>query len=138
MVPGRGLGAAPARCGRPAARARAIGAGSGLGGVASAVGPLVGGWLIGAISWRAIFLINLPLGAFVFWAAARHVPESSDPTATGKLDLAGAVLAAVGLGGTTYALIEAPEGGRLAAVVVTAVIGVAALIGFFVQEHRSA
>jgi EmrB/QacA subfamily drug resistance transporter len=123
---------------RPADRARAIGAWSGLGGVASAVGPLVGGWLIGAISWRAIFLINLPLGAFVIWAAARHVPESHDPNATGKLDLAGAVLAAVGLGGTTYALIEAPEGGRLPAVIVTAVIGVAALVGFFVQERRSA
>lgn len=123
---------------RPADRARAIGAWSGLGGVASALGPLLGGWLIGAISWRAIFLINLPLGVFVAWAAARFVPESRDPTATGRLDYSGAVLAAVGLGGTTYALIEAPEGGRLAAVVVTAVIGVAALVGFFVQERRSA
>ncbi|HVV90244.1 MAG TPA: MFS transporter, partial [Solirubrobacterales bacterium] len=122
---------------RPADRARAIGAWSGLGGVAGAIGPLVGGWLIGAISWRAIFLINLPLGAFVVWGAARHVPESRDPTATGNLDLAGAALAAVGLGGTTYALIEAPEGGRLAAVVVTAAIGVAALVGFFWQERRS-
>jgi EmrB/QacA subfamily drug resistance transporter len=123
---------------RPADRARAIGAWSGLGGVASALGPLLGGWLIGAISWRAIFLINLPLGAFVVWAAARFVPESHDPNATGRLDYGGAVLAAVGLGGTTYALIEAPEGGRLPAVIVTAVIGVAALIGFFVQERRSA
>jgi EmrB/QacA subfamily drug resistance transporter len=125
---------------RPADRARAIGAWSGLGGVASALGPLLGGWLIGAISWRAIFLINLPLGVFVSWAAARYVPESRDPTATatGRLDVAGAALAAIGLGGTTYALIEAPEGGRLAAVVVTAVIGVAALVGFFVQERRSA
>ncbi|MBS1676409.1 MAG: MFS transporter [Actinobacteria bacterium] len=123
---------------RPADRARAIGAWSGLGGVASALGPLLGGWLIGAISWRAIFLINLPLGAFVTWAAARYVPESRDPTATGKLDLGGAVLAAIGLGGTTYALIEAPEGGRLAAVIATAVIGVTALVGFFWQERRSA
>jgi EmrB/QacA subfamily drug resistance transporter len=122
---------------RPADRARAIGAWSGLGGVAGAIGPLVGGWLIGAISWRAIFLINLPLGAFVVWAAARHVPESHDPNATGRLDYAGAVLAAVGLGGTTYALIEAPEGGNLPAVVLTAVIGVAALVGFFWQENRS-
>jgi EmrB/QacA subfamily drug resistance transporter len=121
---------------RPADRARAIGAWSGLGGVAGAIGPLVGGWLIGAISWRAIFLINLPLGAFVFWAAARHVPESRDPTSTGRLDYSGAVLAAVGLGGTTYALIEAPEGWS-AAIVATAVIGVAALVGFFWQEARS-
>jgi EmrB/QacA subfamily drug resistance transporter len=122
---------------RPADRARAIGAWSGLGGVAGAIGPLVGGWLIGAISWRAIFLINLPLGAFVVWAAARYVPESHDPNATGRLDYAGAALAAVGLGGTTYALIEAPEGGNLAGVLLTAVIGVGALVGFFWQEGRT-
>ena len=122
---------------RPGDRARAIGAWSGLGGVATAFGPLLGGWLIGAISWRAIFLINLPIGIFVIWAASRHVPETRDPMASGRIDVAGAVLAAVGLGGTTYALIEAPEG-KLPAVVVTAVIGVAALIGFFMQERRSA
>ena len=121
---------------RPADRARAIGAWSGLGGVATAFGPLLGGWLIAAISWRAIFLINLPIGVFVFLAATRHVPESSDPTATGKIDLSGAALAAIGLGGSTYALIEAPEG-MSAAVVATAVIGVGALIGFFVQERRT-
>jgi EmrB/QacA subfamily drug resistance transporter len=122
---------------RPADRARAIGAWSGLGGVASALGPLLGGWLIGSISWRAIFVINLPIGILVALAASRHVPESRDPNATGKLDTSGAALAAIGLGGTTYALIEAPEG-SLPAVIVTAVIGVAALIGFFVQERRSA
>ena len=121
---------------RPADRARAIGAWSGLGGVATAFGPLLGGWLIAAISWRAIFLINLPIGVFVFLAATRHVPESSDPSATGKLDLSGAALAAIGLGGSTYALIEAPEG-MSAAVVATAVIGIGALIGFFVQERRT-
>ena len=123
---------------RPADRARAIGAWSGLGGVATAFGPLLGGWLIAAISWRAIFLINLPIGIFVALAASRHVPESRDPNATGRLDASGAALAAIGLGGTTYALIEAPEGNHPAAVIVTAVIGVAALIGFFMQERRSA
>jgi EmrB/QacA subfamily drug resistance transporter len=122
---------------RPADRARAIGAWSGLGGVATAFGPLLGGWLIAAISWRAIFLINLPIGVFVWLSASRHVPESRDLTATGKLDLDGAALAAIGLGGTTYALIEAPEGGKTAAVVATALIGVAALIGFFIREHRA-
>jgi EmrB/QacA subfamily drug resistance transporter len=122
---------------RPADRARAIGAWSGLGGVATAFGPLLGGWLIAAISWRAIFLINLPIGIFVWLSASRHVPESRDLTATGKLDLDGAALAAIGLGGTTYALIEAPEGGKTAAVVATAVVGVAALIGFFIREHRA-
>jgi EmrB/QacA subfamily drug resistance transporter len=122
---------------RPGDRARAIGAWSGLGGVATAFGPLLGGWLIAAISWRAIFVINLPIGIFVALAASRHVPESRDPTATGRIDASGAALAAIGLGGSTYALIEAPEGGG-AAVAVTAVIGAAALIGFFVREHRAA
>ena len=96
---------------RPADRARAIGAWSGLGGVAAALGPLLGGYLIEAISWRAIFLINLPIGLLVIAMAGRHVPETRDPTATGRLDVLGAVLAAVGLAGTTYALIEAPRRG---------------------------
>src|SRR6267378_1786915 len=66
---------------RPTDRARAIGAWSGLGGVATAVGPLLGGYLIGAVSWRAIFLINLPLGIFVMAMASRHLPETRDPSA---------------------------------------------------------
>jgi EmrB/QacA subfamily drug resistance transporter len=123
---------------RPDDRARAIGAWSGLGGVATAVGPLLGGYLIGAISWRAIFLINLPIGAFVAWAATKHVPESRDPMAAGRLDLSGAVLAALGLAGTTYALIEAPGQGASAAILVTAAGGVLALVAFFVGERRSA
>jgi EmrB/QacA subfamily drug resistance transporter len=122
---------------RPTDRARAIGAWSGLGGVATAFGPLLGGWLIGAISWRAIFLINLPIGIFVAWAATRHVPESSDPMASGRIDLQGAALAAIGLAGVTYALIEAPDGGS-ALVVLAAVLGVLSLIGFFTREARTA
>jgi EmrB/QacA subfamily drug resistance transporter len=122
---------------RPADRARAIGAWSGLGGVAAALGPLLGGYLIGAISWRAIFLINLPLGIFVAWAAAGHVPESRDPTATGRLDLRGAVLAGLGLAGTTYALIEAPGKGASAAILVTGIGGLLALVAFFAGERTS-
>ena len=83
---------------QPGDRARAIGAWSGLGGVAAALGPLLGGYLIEAVSWRAIFLINLPIGIFVIVMSARHVPETRDPTATGRLDSGGAVLAALGLG----------------------------------------
>ncbi len=122
---------------RPADRARAIGAWSGLGGVATALGPLLGGYLIGAISWRAIFVINLPIGIFVAWAAREHVPESRDPMASGRLDLRGAALAAIGLAGTTYALIEAPGKGASVAVLVAAIAGVAALVAFFVGEHRA-
>jgi EmrB/QacA subfamily drug resistance transporter len=123
---------------RPADRARAIGAWSGLGGVATALGPLLGGYLIGAISWRAIFVINLPIGIFVAWAATKHVPESSDPMAGGRIDLRGAALAALGLAGTTYALIEAPGKGASAAILVTGLGGILALVAFFVNEHRSA
>jgi EmrB/QacA subfamily drug resistance transporter len=123
---------------RPGDRARAIGAWSGLGGVATALGPLLGGYLIGAISWRAIFVINLPIGIFVAWAATKHVPETSDPMATGRIDLGGAALAALGLAGTTYALIEAPGRGASAAILVTAIGGVLALIAFFVRERRTA
>jgi EmrB/QacA subfamily drug resistance transporter len=122
---------------RPGDRARAIGAWSGLGGVATALGPLLGGYLIGAISWRAIFLINLPIGVFVAWAATRHVPESRDPMAAGHLDLRGAALAALGLAGTTYALIEVPGKGASAAILVTGIGGILALVAFFVGERRS-
>jgi EmrB/QacA subfamily drug resistance transporter len=122
---------------RPTDRARAIGAWSGLGGVATAIGPLLGGYLIEAVSWRAIFLLNLPLGAFVAWAAARHVPETSDPRASGHVDLLGAALAAFGLAGTTYALIEAPGQGASAAVLATGIGGVLALLAFFAAERRS-
>ena len=122
---------------QPGDRARAIGAWSGLGGVATALGPLLGGYLIGAVSWRAIFLINLPLGLFVAWAAGRHVPESSDPQVSGHLDLRGAVLTALGLAGTTYALIEAPDQGASAAVLVAGIGGMLALAAFFAGERRS-
>lgn len=123
---------------RPTDRARAIGAWSGLGGVATALGPLLGGYLIGAISWRAIFLINLPIGIFVAWAATEHVPESRDPMAGGRVDGLGALLTGLGLAGITYALIEAPDQGASAAVLVTAIGGIAALVAFFAAERRAA
>jgi EmrB/QacA subfamily drug resistance transporter len=123
---------------RPGDRARAIGAWSGLGGVAAALGPLLGGYLIGAVSWRAIFLINLPLGAFVMAMATRHVPDTRDPTAGGRLDFAGATLAALGLGGTTYALIEAPGKGATPLILLAGIGGVVALAAFLLVERRSA
>lgn len=122
---------------RPEDRARAIGAWSGLGAVAGAIGPLVGGYLVGAVSWRAIFLINLPLGLFVVAMASRHVPETRDPTTTGRLDIQGAVLAGLGLGGTTYALIEAPGRGSSPPVLLAGIGGVVALVAFLFRERRA-
>ncbi|WP_241521638.1 MFS transporter [Arthrobacter pityocampae] len=119
-------------------RARAIGAWSGLGGVATAVGPFLGGWLVESASWRWIFLINIPIAAAVIWIAARHVPETRDVDATGRLDLAGAVLGALALAGTTYALIAAPtEGVGSPAVLASGAVGLAAAVAFLVVEWRA-
>jgi EmrB/QacA subfamily drug resistance transporter len=123
-------------CMRPSERARAIGLWSGLSGVASAVGPLVGGYLVGAISWRAVFLMNLPIGAVVAWAAVRHIPETRDFTATGRLDYLGAGLLALGLAGVTFTLIEAPGGGSATDVALVAALAVIALTAFVWQELR--
>src|SRR4051795_1673653 len=120
-------------------RSRAIGAWSGLGGVATAVGPFVGGWLIGVASWRLVFLINLPLAVAVVLLAARHVPESRAPAVTGRLDVTGAVLVTGGLTGLTYGLIEGSDLGWTSPVVLTALVaGVALLVGFVVFEGRTA
>jgi EmrB/QacA subfamily drug resistance transporter len=118
-------------------RPRAIGAWSGLGGVAAAVGPFLGGWIVGSIGWRWIFLLNLPLAVAVVAVAARHVPETRDPTASGRFDVAGAVLAALALAGITDALIEAPAHG-VARAAVSGAVGVAAAAGFLLLEHRRA
>jgi EmrB/QacA subfamily drug resistance transporter len=121
----------------PADRSRAIGAWSALGGVAGAVGPFVGGWLIGVWSWRLVFLVNLPLAVVIVAVATRHVPESYDPTATHRLDLPGAVLGALGLAGLTYASIAAGEHGASAATLLTAAGGALALAAFVLVERRS-
>jgi EmrB/QacA subfamily drug resistance transporter len=118
-------------------RPRAIGAWSGLGGVAAAVGPFLGGWIVGSIGWRWIFLLNLPLAVAVVAVAARHVPETRDPMASGRFDVAGAVLAALALAGITDALIEAPAHG-VARAAVSGAVGVAAAAGFLLLEHRRA
>ena len=123
----------------PEDRARAIGAWSGLSGVATAAGPLVGGYLISAASWRWIFFINLPIAAVVVALGARHIPESRDPGATGAIDYAGAPAAVVFLTGITFAFIEAPTlGWSSPAVLAMALVGVAGLTAFLAVEHRAA
>ncbi|MEV0402217.1 MFS transporter [Actinoallomurus sp. NPDC050550] len=121
----------------PDDRPRAVGAWSGLGGVAGAIGPFLGGWIIAAAGWRWAFLLNLPLAAVVIFVAARHVPESRDEGEHRGFDVLGAALAALALAGITYALTEAPaKGTSTAAVVVTAMIGIAAGAAFVVVERR--
>ena len=113
-------------------RSPAIGTWTGLGGIAAAVGPLVGGVLIDYASWRWIFLINLPIAVVSIVIAQRWVPDTRDPHASSHFDVAGAALAALSLGGVTYALIEWGRSGAIAA----AVGGVVAGVAFVVVERR--
>lgn len=113
-------------------RAPAIGSWSGLTGVAGAVGPFVGGGLVEYADWRLIFLINPPLAALTVYIAMKHVPETRDPHASSHFDIAGALLACLALGGTTFALIE--WGGTAAWV--AAVVGVVAAVAFVLVEGR--
>ncbi|MGA4837954.1 MFS transporter [Streptomyces sp. G45] len=117
-------------------QARAVGAWSGLGGVAGAVGPFLGGWLIDGPGWRWIFLINVPLAAVVL-LAARHVPESRDEDAAAqRFDVPGAVLAALFLAGVSFALIGASGDASVAGTVLPGLGGLLAGVAFLVVEHR--
>src|SRR5262245_25969022 len=116
-------------------RSRAIGAWSGLAGVASAVGPFLGGWLIDAFSWRWVFLVNLPIAVVAVVITVRHVPESHSAKDM-PIDGLGAVLAAVGLATLCWALIES-DGGLGAAQIVSGLVGIGAIAAFLYVEHTS-
>ncbi len=117
-------------------RGRAIGTWAGLSGVAAALGPFLGGWLVDTASWRWVFLINVPLAAAAFVVTVRHVPESR-AAPSGRLDLAGAAAVTVGLGGIVYALIEVPVIGFTVVTLGAAVVGVLALAAFPLIERRA-
>lgn len=91
-------------------RASAVGTWAGFSGVAGALAPFVGGWLLAVASWRWVFLINVPLAALVVVAAVRHIPESWDREATGRLDWLGALATVAFLGFGTFALLRLREG----------------------------
>ena len=88
-----------------AERGRAIGTWSGFTAITTALGPVLGGWLIQHVSWRWAFFLNLPFAVAVIAISLNHVPESRS-TAAKRVDWVGAVMATVGLGGLVYGLIE--------------------------------
>ncbi|TAM73999.1 DHA2 family efflux MFS transporter permease subunit [bacterium] len=118
-------------------RGRAIGVWSATTAVTSSLGPLIGGILVQALSWRWVFALNVPLAVVVF-ALLRTVEESKDVEASGTLDWSGALLVALGLGALTYAALDAQGAGRGTATAWFGVaIGVLALAAFIVRERMA-
>ncbi|GAC1339121.1 MAG: MFS transporter [Candidatus Dormibacteria bacterium] len=128
---------------RPEDRGRAVGAWSGLSGVSTALGPLLGGYLVDAGSWRWVFFLNLPLVGLALAIALRRLPESRNPELTGvpplaRLDVRGAGMAATGLGLLVYPLIEAPRSGGLSpGLLASLAAGLLLLAGFIPVELRA-
>jgi EmrB/QacA subfamily drug resistance transporter len=121
-----------------AERGRAIGTWSGLSAITAAIGPVVGGWLIAHVSWRAAFFLNVPLAILVVGLSLRFMDESRDPARTGRIDWAGAVLAVAGLCGLVFGLLEAPPLGAGHPLVAGALGAGAAALGLFVVVERRA
>jgi EmrB/QacA subfamily drug resistance transporter len=118
-------------------RGRAIGTWSSLTSLSVIAGPLLGGVLVQAISWRAVFLINAPIAALVLYIVWRHMPRDAGEK-QGPVDWLGTLLVTLGLGGVVFAFIEAPaRGWTSAAVLVSAIGGVAALLIFIPAERRA-
>jgi len=120
---------------RPADRGRGVGLWSGLGGIAGAIGPLLGGLLV-EISWRWVFVINVPIAAVVL-AMSLWVPESRDPEALDHpIDGLGATLTTLSLGGLSFGLIEGSRDGFGPGSAVAIGFGVLAAVVLFVVEAR--
>ena len=120
-----------------AERGRAVGTWTAWTGIATVVGPAGGGALVEAISWRAIFWVNLPLIVFTIWLTRRVVAESSDPEADRSIDWLGILLSAAGLGGAVFALIQQPtHGWGHPEVAIPLIAGVLLFTAFLVWESR--
>src|SRR5215469_2056381 len=113
-------------------RGQAIGTWSGFTAITGAIGPVLGGWLIENVSWRAVFFINVPLAVIVLALVSWHVPESRDEQASGELDWLGAILATVSLGAIVYGLIESSSLGFGNARVLTALVFGIVTSAFFI------
>ena len=119
-------------------RGKAIGTWAGFSAVATAIAPLLGGWIVDHFSWRWIFLINPLLALPTIWIAYRHLPESRDPEAKPGLDWRGATLVLLGLGALIYGLIAAPISGWRDPIALAALTGgLTALTAFVWVEYGS-
>jgi len=110
-------------------RGRAIGTWSGFTSITTAIGPVLGGWLVAHGGWRWAFFINVPLGVAVLFLALWKVPESRAGVRGGSPDFLGGLLAALGLGGIVFALIQSSRAAGVA--------GVIALVGLLWRERRA-
>src|SRR2546423_7810267 len=113
-------------------RGQAIGTWSGATAITTAMGPLLGGWLIEHVSWRAVFFLNIPLALAVMVLVFLFVPESRDEEDEGKLDLPGAALATLALGGIVFGLIESSRLGFGNGIVIATIVVGAILAATFV------
>jgi EmrB/QacA subfamily drug resistance transporter len=118
------------------ARGRAIGIWAAMGAVIGAVGPVLGGWLIDTVGWRAIFLLNLPLAAAAIILAVAYVPEQPHRNNSAPLDAFGAALATVGLGALTWGLTVGTGRSGWTPLAVIAVAAAAVMLLTFVSVER--
>jgi EmrB/QacA subfamily drug resistance transporter len=118
------------------ARGQAVGVWAGASGLMSAIGPVLGGWLVQAVSWRAVFAINLPLAAIAVWLVAMGAKESRGER-SGPMDWRGAAAATAGLGLITWALTDAPKRGPDPAILAGGGAGLLLLAAFLWIEARA-
>jgi EmrB/QacA subfamily drug resistance transporter len=120
------------------ARGKAIGTWAAWAAITGAAGPVLGGWLVDAVSWRSIFFLNVPMAVATVWLALYAVPDSRDPDAPQQLDWPGVLLVAGGLGALTYGLTLAPERGWQAGGVLGFIaLGAVLLVAFVVVQART-
>jgi EmrB/QacA subfamily drug resistance transporter len=120
-------------------RGRAIGVWSGFSSITSAIGPVLGGWLIEHVSWRAVFFLNVPIAAAVFALSSRYMAESRDQSRTARTDWIGAALAVFGLGAIVFGLLEEPRPDQNRSLIAAAMIaGAVSLVLFVIVERRTA
>ena len=117
-------------------RGRAVGIWAGASGLMSAIGPVLGGWLTDTVSWRAVFLINIPLAVIAVVCILRGARESRAATA-GPVDWAGALTATLGLTAITWSLTQGSSHGAGLLVWTTAAVGAVLLVAFLMIEARA-